>query len=60
MKRINHRKLTMALLVGLILTISTPPVLAYPPDNAAVLYYRACLLYQPDDTMKDRLVELIK
>jgi hypothetical protein len=40
--------------------MSTPPVRAYPPDNAAVLYYRACLLYQPDDAMKDKLVELIK
>ncbi len=60
MKRMNHSKLTMALLVGLILIISTPSLPAYPPDNAAVLYYRACLLYQPEDTMKNSLVELVK
>jgi hypothetical protein len=38
----------------------TAVVLAYPPDNAAVLYYRAFLAYQRDEAMLGRLTELAK
>jgi hypothetical protein len=40
--------------------LSTSLVFAYPPDNAAVLYYRASLNYNVNDTMKNKLSELIK
>ena len=31
------------------------PAVAYPPDNAAVLYYRAFMLYKAEDEMKPML-----
>ena len=46
--------------LAVILLVSTQSALAYPPDNAAVLYYKACLLYQPDDAMKKMLTDLSK
>ena len=33
---------------------------AYPPDNAAVLYYKACLLYDPDKPMCDMIADYAK
>jgi hypothetical protein len=32
----------------------------YPPDNAAVLYYKAFILYTPDDTMNNMLSDYIR
>jgi hypothetical protein len=50
MKTIKIRKITKAILAVLVLTVSAPSVFAYPPDNAAVLYYKAFMLYEsPDD-----------
>jgi hypothetical protein len=40
----NRTKLTL-LVVGLVLVSLAAPAWAYPPDNAAILYYRALLLY---------------
>jgi len=61
MKIINTNKLTtVALCTALILLISTPLAFAYPPDNAAVLYYKAALLYEVDDEMADMLADLQK
>lgn len=61
MRTINTNKLTtVALCTALILLISTPLAFAYPPDNAAVLYYKAALLYEVDDEMADMLADLQK
>jgi hypothetical protein len=51
MKTIRSKKIIKAIFVVLVLPISAPLVFAYPPDNAAVLYYRAFMLYEkPDNT----------
>ena len=50
MKTIKIRKITTAFFAVLVLLVSAPSVFAYPPDNAAVLYYKAFMLYEsPDD-----------
>jgi len=43
------------LLLTVIVTLSTSCVHAYPPDNAAVLYYRAFMLYEAEDGIKSAL-----
>ncbi len=60
MKTIRSNKITQTTCVILMVMVSTSLVFAYPPDNAAVLYYRASLNYNVNDTMKDKLSELIK
>ena len=60
MRPVTNNKLTKALCVALILLVSTPSVFAYPPDNAAVLYYRACHWYTADETMENALRDLSK
>ncbi len=44
------------ILLIIVLFSSSACVHAYPPDNAAVLYYKAALLYAPDDEMA-KLIE---
>jgi len=44
-----------ALLLATTVAFSASSARAYPPDNAAVLYYRAFLLYDAQDDMKARL-----
>ena len=56
MKTIN--RLTKITFVGLALLVLTAPVSAYPPDNAAVLYYKAALSYQPDKDIEGQLSDL--
>jgi hypothetical protein len=47
------------ILIGAALLISTGQALAYPPDNAAVLYYKSfMLLEEPNDTVKKMLKDL--
>lgn len=60
MKTIRTNKLTSAIFTALILLISTPLAFAYPPDNAAVLYYKAAVLYEVNDEMADMLADLQK
>ncbi len=48
MKTIKSRKTTTAIFAVLVLLVSAPSVFAYPPDNAAVLYYKAFMLYEPE------------
>lgn len=60
MKTIRSNKITQTTCVILMVMVSTSLVFAYPPDNAAVLYYRASLNYNVNDTMKNKLSELIK
>ena len=38
----------MAIFAVLVLLVSSPSLSAYPPDNAAVLYYKAFMLYEPE------------
>ena len=49
MKTIRSKKTTTAIFAVLVLLVSAPSVFAYPPDNAAVLYYRAFMLYEKPD-----------
>jgi hypothetical protein len=60
MKTIKSRKITMMIFAVLVLLVSAPSVLAYPPDNAAILYYKAFMLYQADDEMNDMLLRFAK
>jgi hypothetical protein len=48
MKTIRNKLIKLALIAVVVTHAS--PALAYPPDNAAVLYYKAFMLYErPDD-----------
>ena len=60
MKTVNKNKMRQVISAILILLISTSLVFAYPPDNAAVLYYRASLNYTTNSTVEKKLSELIK
>jgi len=56
MKSIGNNNLIMTICAALIFFLSAPSIFAQPPDNAALLYYQACLLYEkPDDTMDKML-----
>jgi hypothetical protein len=59
MKTVACKKLTIVI-VSLITLTSTQLSLAYPPDNAAILYFRACLLYQANEEMEQALSDLHK
>jgi len=48
MKTIRSRKRAKAVFAVLVLLVSGPSLSAYPPDNAAVLYYKAFMLYEPE------------
>ncbi|MHC4655578.1 MAG: hypothetical protein ACYS91_11265 [Planctomycetota bacterium] len=61
MRKYTNNKLTKAICITLISAMSTPLVFALPPDpdNAALLYYQAFLLYpQADDSTRDLLRDL--
>ena len=45
---------------AIVLFISAACAYGYPPDNAAVLYYRAAIFYSMDDEMKEMLGDLQK
>ncbi|MHC4643253.1 MAG: hypothetical protein ACYS32_16535, partial [Planctomycetota bacterium] len=51
MKTIKIRIITTVILAVLVLLVSAPSVFAYPPDNAAVLYYKAFMLYESPDNI---------
>ena len=60
MKLIRERELTTAILTALVL-VAASSVFALPPDpdNAALLYYQAFLIYErPDDTMGAMITDL--
>lgn len=48
MKTLNNHKLILS---AIVFFLSSACVCAYPPDNAAVLYYKAAMHYAPDDEM---------
>ena len=59
MRKQTNNILTKVVCVTLALLVSTAPLLAYPPDNAAVSYYLACLSYRADPEMRDMLKDFI-
>lgn len=58
MKTIESKRTTAAILAAMVLFVSTRSAFAYPPENAAVLYYQACMLYEVDAEMSDMLNDL--
>ena len=61
MRKYTNNKSTKAICITLILAMSTQLALALPPDpdNAALLYYQAFLLYpQADDSTRDLVRDL--
>ena len=58
MSAIDNKRLKKVIFVTLTLLVSTSQVFAYPPDNAAVLYYRACQWYQAEPEMEQMLSDL--
>ena len=58
MKTIKSRKITKTVFVVLVLLVSALSAFAYPPDNAAVLYYQACMLYEVESEMNGMLNDL--
>ena len=60
MKSISNKNLIMTICATLIFFASTPSAFAQLPDNAALLYYQACLLYEkPDETMDKMLHDFL-
>ena len=60
MKTINRNMMRQMICAIFILLASTSLVYAYPPDNAAVLYYRACLIYDANDMMTNKVTDFVK
>jgi len=60
MNTLRRTKLTQAICAILMLLTSTSLIYAYPPNNAAVLYYRACLIYDENDKMTNKLTDFVK
>lgn len=60
MKTLSSNKITQAICTTLMVLLSSSLAFAYPPDNAAVLYYRASLNYTTNSTIEKKLPELIK
>lgn len=57
MKALKNYKLILS---AIVFFLSSACVYSYPPDNAAVLYYRAALLYAPDDKMEKVIADFSK
>jgi len=58
MKTVNNKSLILTCLSVILLT-SVSPTIAYPPDNAAVLYYKAFLILQePSVDVKKMMTDL--
>ena len=57
MNGLKNSKLALAVVV---LFLSAPYAYSYPPNNAAVLYYKAAVLYEVDDEMANMLADLQK
>jgi hypothetical protein len=59
MKTANHKILIKTMCIYLILLASVSSVGAYPPDNAAVLYYRAfMILKEPGEDVKEMFSDM--
>ena len=57
--QINKKAVQFVSLI-LVLLISNSIVFAYPPDNAAVLYYRSAYTYTIDSEKSDLVNQYIK
>jgi len=57
MKVRSENKFMIVLVSALLLLVLTAVTHAFPPDNAALLYYRICLRYQPDKTIRRAIAE---
>ncbi len=60
MKTGSNNKFTQSICTILMAVVLTSTAFAYPPDNAAVLYYRASLAYNANDAMMDKVMKFIK
>lgn len=60
MKTMSKNKITGTTCVILMVMATASPAIAYPPDNAAVLYYRASLTYHANDAMMDKVTDIVK
>ncbi len=60
MKKTKNTKKLILCTAALLLITASAFANEYPPDNAAVLYYKAFMLYKPDDTMDDMLGDYVK
>ncbi|MHC4435481.1 MAG: hypothetical protein ACYTBS_26935, partial [Planctomycetota bacterium] len=59
MKLASHGNFVKATFTLLILLTSTSPLDAYPPDNAAVLYYKAFLmLKEPSQEVREMMADM--
>jgi hypothetical protein len=56
----NIFKNSKLVLAAIVLSLSATCAYSYPPDNAAVLYYKAASLYEVDDEMAEMLSDLQK
>lgn len=58
MKIVANNNSTIGISIALVLFVLSSSVLAQPPDNAALSYYQAFLLYEkPDETMSKMLAD---
>jgi len=58
MKTVNQKNLILTC-ISVILITSVSPAIAYPPDNAAVLYYKAFMILQePSEDVKKMMADL--
>ena len=60
MKALSENKFMIVSLSALMSFALTGVIHAYPPDNAALLYYRMCLRYQPDRAIKNAIYDYAK
>jgi len=56
MKTVKSNNLRMAFCAAVVLFLSTSVVFSQPPDNAALLYYQAFLLYEKPDATMDKML----
>lgn len=56
MKTIESKRTTAAMLAALVLFVSVSSAFAYPPENAAVLYYKAFMLCQEDNDVSGKML----
>jgi len=57
MKISNNYKLILS---AIVFFLSSASVYSYPPDNAAILYYKAAMLYAPDEKIEKVLDDFSK
>jgi len=57
MQTLDNRKPHMVTYIALVLFASNVATLAQPPDNAALLYYQAFLLYEKPDDATDKILD---